>query len=80
MSDNHHPSNTNTGLKIALFVFWPVMIYLGYKIGKTKFYVVIVIITMGINTGLSTIIPFPYYMIGYVFYIYFAYRLFKELA
>ena len=66
-------------LKILLFIFWPVMIYLGYKIGKIKQYSILVAIFIAVSVGLNTILPFPYAMMSYGLYAYFAYRLLKDV-
>ena len=79
--ENKQPTKVSTVLFIALAFFWPVMLYLGYKVGKIKFYIMIVVITNIIPTGLFYL-GVPWYVvipINYGFYWYFAFRLIKQL-
>ena len=54
------------------------MIYLGYKIGKFKHYAIFVAVFIAVSMGLNTILPFPYAMVSYGLYAYFACRLLKD--
>ncbi len=75
--ENKQPGKLSTGWIIALVLFWPVMIYLGYKAGKIKFYNMIIVINMIISVILGYF-GVPWYfsiVITSGFYYYFAYRL-----
>ncbi|MDF2422357.1 MAG: hypothetical protein OPY06_05050 [Nitrosopumilus sp.] len=83
--ENKQPEKVSVSLQILLYLFFPVMIYLGHKVGKTPFYILIVLITTAgsiiLQIGLGYL-GIPYYLsilICYGFYLYFARKLIKEL-